>query len=296
MIEATVLVPTYRHARFLPYAIRSTLAQRDVPFELLVVGDGVEDDTREAVAPFLADPRLRFLDLPKGERHGEGNRHDALLEARGRIVCYLSDDDVLLPGHLAEMRRLLEDADFAHSAPVRALPGGILEHVPGDLGRPEFLDLIRRGENNFVGLTGAAHTREAYDRLDGGWRPAPPGTATDIHMWRRLAALPGFRGATGRRLTAVHLPDPAWRAADPDLRAAELERWLADAARPDAEERFERLLQEAIRTSAQDFKLRAVALRRALEACEREVERLRRPRVLRAASRVARAVVRSRHR
>ena len=69
------------------------------------------------VEPFLADPRVRFFDLPKGERHGERNRHLALAEAAGRIVCYLSDDDLLLPRHVATMLELLEGADFAHGAP-----------------------------------------------------------------------------------------------------------------------------------------------------------------------------------
>ena len=103
MTDATILIPTYRHAALLPYAVRSALAQEDASIELFVVGDGVEDDTRAALEPFLSDRRVRFFDLPKGERHGELNRHAALAEASGRIVCYLSDDDLLLPGHVATM-------------------------------------------------------------------------------------------------------------------------------------------------------------------------------------------------
>jgi len=96
--DATILIPTYRHAALLPYAIRSALAQEGVEIELFVVGDGVEDDTREVVASFLSDARVRFFDLPKGERHGERLRHQALRESSAPIVCYLSDDDLLLLG------------------------------------------------------------------------------------------------------------------------------------------------------------------------------------------------------
>ena len=118
MTDATIVIPTYRHAALLPYAIRSALDQQSASIELFVVGDGVEDDTRAAVEEFLPDSRVRFFDFPKGEHNGELGRHEALQSASGSVVCYLSDDDLLLPDHVVEMLRLLEDADFAHSAPL----------------------------------------------------------------------------------------------------------------------------------------------------------------------------------
>jgi hypothetical protein len=66
---------------------------------------------------------VRFFDFPKGERLGEAHRHVALQEPRGRIVTYLSDDDLLLPSHVAEMSRLLVDANFAHPIPGRRQSG-----------------------------------------------------------------------------------------------------------------------------------------------------------------------------
>ena len=71
MTDATILIRTHRHAALLPFAVRSALCQEEVEIELLVAGDGVEDDTRRALMPFLDDARLRFVDRPKGERHGE---------------------------------------------------------------------------------------------------------------------------------------------------------------------------------------------------------------------------------
>jgi glycosyltransferase involved in cell wall biosynthesis len=49
MTDATILIPTHRHAAFLPYAIESALDQRGAAVELFVVGDGVEDATREVI-------------------------------------------------------------------------------------------------------------------------------------------------------------------------------------------------------------------------------------------------------
>jgi len=115
--EVAILVPTHRHAALLPFALRSALAQEGPSVEVLVVGDGVEDDTREAVAPFLADRRVRFFDFAKGERHGERWRHDALLETSAPIVCYLSDDDLLLTSHVSQVVALLRDVDLVTGAP-----------------------------------------------------------------------------------------------------------------------------------------------------------------------------------
>jgi hypothetical protein len=272
--DATLLIPTHRHGAFLPVALRSALAQRSASVEIFVVGAGVDDATREAIRPFLGDVRVRFFDLPKGERLGEHHRHQALLEAKGEIVCYLSDDDVLFPGHVVEMKRLLAKVDFAHSTPVIVHPNGVLEYRPADLARAEFLALIREGRNNFIGLTGAAHTRAAYDRLPHGWRPAPAGKPTDIYMWQQFADLPRFRGATATRLTAVSLPDPAWRAVDDVCRAAVLEHWLTRSQLPGGEDEIQRLLEGAVWRAAQDFKLRSIYLSRELECARRDPQLL----------------------
>ena len=41
MADATILIPTHRHASLLPYAVRSALAQQGTSVEVFVVGDGV---------------------------------------------------------------------------------------------------------------------------------------------------------------------------------------------------------------------------------------------------------------
>jgi hypothetical protein len=275
--DATILIPTHSHSAFLGCAVRSALAQSSVSVEVFVVGDGVEDDTREMMREFLDDPRVRFFDFSKGERHGERHRHVALQEARGEIVCYLADDDLLLPSHVAEMRRLLADADFAHSLPIRVFPDGVLRYKPGDLARPEFLALIRRGTNNFISLTGVAHTRATYNRLPYGWRPAPRGTPTDVHMWQQFCSLPGFRGVTGTKVTAIHFPDPLWRAVDAASRAAALDSWLERALRPDGEAEFQNLLEDALWLAAQDAKLRSITLSANLEQAQEQLAVLRSP-------------------
>jgi hypothetical protein len=79
----------------------------------------VDDAVRATARQLQADDRrIRFFDLPKGPRHGELHRDMVLRQARGRIVCYQSDDDLWLPGHLEAMAAALEDADFVGAMQV----------------------------------------------------------------------------------------------------------------------------------------------------------------------------------
>lgn len=295
MTDATILIPTYRHAALLPYAIRSALAQEGVEIELFVVGDGVEDDTREVVASFLSDARVRFFDLPKGERHGERLRHQALRESSAPIVCYLSDDDLLLPGHVAQMQHVLETADLAHDSPVNVWPDGSLRYNAFNLGRPEFVELLARGRGG-GGLTGMAHTTSAYDRLTFGWRPAPPTVPTDIYMWQQFLTLPGFRGTTAERLTTLVFPSPLRTQMSAAERAAELELWQGRMVEPGFSDELDALVHEAARRTAERLKLKSVGLELELERVRhtrwwrtrRAFAELRPIRALRARSRVAR--------
>lgn len=295
MTDATILIPTHRHAALLPFAVRSALAQANVAVEVFVVGDGVEDDTREALAPFLHDSRVRFFDRPKGERHGERLRHEALRESTAPIVCYSSDDDLLLPGHVVQMQRLLEKADLARDLPVNVWPNGTLRYNAFNLGRPEFVEMLAAGCGG-GGLTGVAHTREAYERLPFGWQPAPAGVATDIYMWQQFLSLPAFRGASGDDLTSLVFPSPLRRHMSVDERVAELEWWWQRSLDPNFPAELDVLVTAATRRAVERLKLTAVRLERELDRVQatrwwrarRAVAELRPVRALRARRRAAR--------
>jgi glycosyltransferase involved in cell wall biosynthesis len=263
LTDATVLIPTYRHPRLVPYAVRSALDQRDASVEVFIVGDGVEDDTREALRPLLEDGRVRFFDFEKGPRHGEILRHQALQEASGEIVCYLSDDDVLLPSHVVETARQLADADFFHGPPVCLEPDGSMWYYPWDVGRPEFA-AVAPSRPGSVGLSGAAHTLEAYRRLPFGWRTTPRGNLTDHYMWLQWLELPGFRGRIGERLTHLWFPDNLWGHLPPETREAALADWFRRTRDPAFEGELQEMFHRAVRRAADDFHLWAIREEQAL--------------------------------
>jgi GalNAc5-diNAcBac-PP-undecaprenol beta-1,3-glucosyltransferase len=247
-LAATVVVPTHDHGPMLLRSVGSALTQTVEDLEVLVVGDGVPDVTREIVAELTAsDERVRFFDNPKGPRHGEVHRDAALQHARGEIVCYLSDDDLWLPNHVEELRALLDEADFAHTLPSWIEVDGRPLMWPVDLARPFYREFLLNIENR-VPLGCGGHRLELYRRLPAGWRTTPTGTPTDLYMWRQILSLPDCRAVSGFRVTVLHFPSPARAEWTLEERLVEMDAWAARLTDP----RLESELAEALAGAARE--------------------------------------------
>jgi Glycosyl transferase family 2 len=239
---ATVVIPTHDHASVLDLSVRSALEQTVQGVEVMVVGDGVDDDTRDVMAELCReDRRVQFLDLPKGPHHGEVHRDRAVKEASADVVCYLCDDDLLLPEHVADMVSLLHRADLA-----QCMNGYIGEDtrwhaILGDLAEPACRAWVLKPDRNFVSLTGTAHTKAAYERLPHGWRTTPSGRWPDHYMWQQFLSQDWVRAVTGTRVTVLQLPShlanrDGW---EPGRRRAELSSWRALLTTPAGRARFD---------------------------------------------------------
>ena len=99
--QFTVVMPTYCRAASTAAAVRSVLAQTDGRWECLVVDDGSNDGTREALSGF-SDPRLRFF-WNERNRGQHACRNQAIREARGEWIAFLDSDDLFLPERLARL-------------------------------------------------------------------------------------------------------------------------------------------------------------------------------------------------
>ena len=95
----SVVMPVYNAARWLRECMESILSQDFTDFELIVADDGSTDDSRAIVRSF-ADARIRLLELPH-DYIGTLNR--MLAEARGRYICRMDADDLMVPGRLRRM-------------------------------------------------------------------------------------------------------------------------------------------------------------------------------------------------
>jgi glycosyltransferase involved in cell wall biosynthesis len=138
-VRVSVLMPSFEQAHFIRRALDSLAAQSFTHWEAVIVDDGSLDHTLEAVAPWLADERIRYVRLAKNA--GLGAALNAGLEqAVAPLVAYLPSDDVWYRDHLAQLVACLDAAPQAvlacsgvrhhynRSAPAQ-IPGSWLQLV-----------------------------------------------------------------------------------------------------------------------------------------------------------------------
>lgn len=91
----SVLIPTYRYARYLREAVDSVLRQNFRDLEVIIADDASNDGTEALLAEFAArDPRVRCQVHP-ANLGMVANWNWCLAQARGRYVRYLFGDDML---------------------------------------------------------------------------------------------------------------------------------------------------------------------------------------------------------
>jgi glycosyltransferase involved in cell wall biosynthesis len=97
MPRVSVVIPTYNHAHYLPYAVQSVLRQTYADWEAIVVDDGSTDDTADVVARFT-DPRIRYI---YQENQGlPAARNTGIRAAQSDYLAFLDADDEWEPGFL----------------------------------------------------------------------------------------------------------------------------------------------------------------------------------------------------
>ena len=108
----SVVIPTLNRPRLLVRAVRSALAQTLHTIEVVVVVDGPDDLTIEALGA-IEDSRVVIKTLPRNV--GPAEVRNAGVEAsRGRWVAFLDHDDEWLPGKLDIQLRIARQSTFQH--------------------------------------------------------------------------------------------------------------------------------------------------------------------------------------
>ena len=268
-MRATVLIPTHDHGPTLRHSVATALTQSVKDIEIFIVGDGMPEAARD-VARSVArlDPRIRLFERPKAPRHGETLRHEALREATGQAVCYLSDDDLWMPDHVETMLALLEHCDFANALPLYLDRRQGLGSWTIVLERDYFRQLILSGTNR-IPLSCAAHTLDMYRKLPHGWRTTPTGTPTDFYMWQQCLAEPDCRAKSAARPTVLVFPSPTRKDMTAAERAEELAEWSGRITGPAfTTQALERFVRECARIEAEDV----AGLRNELDGLTRSVE------------------------
>jgi glycosyltransferase involved in cell wall biosynthesis len=116
-IAVSAVISTYNRAAVLPRALDSILNQdaKDFVYEIIVVDNNSDDDTRSVIDSFLArgGPELRYVF--EGRQGVSFGRNAGIAAARAPIIAFF-DDDVLVPRNwLATIKKVMDqhpDVDF----------------------------------------------------------------------------------------------------------------------------------------------------------------------------------------
>ena len=224
-----VVLPTRGRAHTIGFAIESVLRQTEPDFLLHVVGDGCGDETECVVAGF-DDPRIAYLGFPKGPGFGYGNRNTVLRSSTSPYVAYMTDDDLMLPNHLAVARRALEESGRAlvalRCAQVRFPDELDPFFFPFDWKVPVLGDFLR---NWFVGSANLAHRRDLFGRI--GYWDAALERFGDREFYQR-ARLAG-EAAYSEDVTLLRFFGAEWDARYAALSEPPQKRWLERIGDPD---------------------------------------------------------------
>ena len=101
----SVIIPTYNRGWILQEAIDSVLDQDFSDYELIVVDDGSNDNTREILGAY--GDRITVLRQPN--RGVSAARNRGINEAAGQLIAFLDSDDLWLPGKLSTQVGFFED-------------------------------------------------------------------------------------------------------------------------------------------------------------------------------------------
>ncbi len=100
----SVIIPNYNHARYLPQAIDSVLAQDYPHYEIIVVDDGSTDDSRPVAGRYRG--RIRYI--WQENRGLSAARNTGLKAARGDMIGLLDADDMYEPNFLSTLVSILQ--------------------------------------------------------------------------------------------------------------------------------------------------------------------------------------------
>jgi glycosyltransferase involved in cell wall biosynthesis len=103
----SVIIPSYNHEAFVGHAIDSALESGGNDLEIVVVDDGSTDASRERLATFRDEPRVRLHHQENRGAHAALNR--GLELAAGETAFILNSDDAFSPDRVSVLTRRLKE-------------------------------------------------------------------------------------------------------------------------------------------------------------------------------------------
>jgi glycosyltransferase involved in cell wall biosynthesis len=106
----SVIIPTYNRAVYLDLTIQSVLSQKHQNIEVIVIDDGTPNDKNEILCKKF--DKVKYIKIINSGGPAKP-RNIGILEAKGKYIAFVDDDDLWLPSKLEKQVAVLENnTDF----------------------------------------------------------------------------------------------------------------------------------------------------------------------------------------
>lgn len=111
----SVIIPTYKGAHSLPRAINSVLSQTYRNYEIIVVDDNDpsslhRNETENVMSKYLNDVNILYI-KHNANLNGAVARNSGIKVAKGEYICFLDDDDLMMPYRIEKSIKALIEND-----------------------------------------------------------------------------------------------------------------------------------------------------------------------------------------
>lgn len=141
----SIVMPSFNTEKFIAQAIESVIAQSHSLWELIIVDDASEDNSRQIISSYCAkDDRIKLLTVQ--QRAGAGNARNLAIKAtQGRYIAFLDSDDLWLPEKLKTQLEFMQQNSLAFTHASYRLIDENNQHI-GEFITPEkttYTDLLK---------------------------------------------------------------------------------------------------------------------------------------------------------
>ena len=110
-VLCSVIICTYKGDEYISRAVCSVINQTEQNIEIIVVDDNGQGsihqhNTKEALKEYL--PRIKYICHEKN-KNGSAARNTGIKNSTGLYICFLDDDDLMLPKRVEKCIKKLED-------------------------------------------------------------------------------------------------------------------------------------------------------------------------------------------